>query len=76
MSEEGIDKMDRFGHGLLPYMYGTMGAGIGALAIDVPPYVSKGHKPTSALGYAVGGAAGYGLGKMLQDPSGLKKISG
>lgn len=66
--------MERFADSAIPYMFGAVGAGIGALAINVPPYVSKGHKPTSALGYAVGGAAGYGLGKLLQDPK-LKKTS-
>ena len=74
LSDKAIDKMNRRAYRAAPYALGVLGGAVGGLAVNAPPYVTKGPKPSSALGMVLGGAAGYGLGKVLQ-PKGLKKTS-
>lgn len=74
LSEKSMKRMNTSSYKALPYMLGVAGGAFGGLAVNTPPFVTRGPKPSSALGIAVGGATGFGLGKVLQ-PKGLKKTS-
>lgn len=74
LSEKSMKRMNTSSYKALPYMLGVAGGAFGGLAVNTPPFVTKGPKPSSALGIAIGGATGFGLGKVLQ-PKGLKKTS-
>ena len=67
-SDSEIEQMDRRARRITPFLTGGLGAGLGGLSMSGVLNVTGGPKPLSGLGLLLGGAAGYGVGRLLSGP--------